>query len=127
MSSPNYVPFTNEPSASTAQPQQAFTATLSPESVIVRVDPAVDSGSKQYDVDEHMLSIDQLAERYNSSPSFGLSSQHAAELLGKLGPNQLSPPKTDSELIKFLRQFTNPLMVRTAWERTSPGIQSNKP
>lgn len=103
-SSPGYVPFTNRSTAETV--------------VIVRTDTAPSHPSeervvRQYDVDEHMLSVDQLMERYTTSPSFGLSSQHATELLNRLGPNALSPPETDSEWIKFLRQFTSPLMVRS--------------
>lgn len=35
----------------------------------------------------------------------------AAARFAQDGPNILSPPKTDPEIIKFLKHFLNPLMV----------------
>ena len=74
--------------------------------------------SREYDADEHRLSLKQLAERFqtdidadNPQRSSGLSVEEAAKRLKVYGKNILSPPKQVPEIIKFLLQFTNYLLV----------------
>lgn len=71
-----------------------------------------------YTIDEHLLSPREVAERFgtqvdwmNMAASKGLTSQQAKEQQDKYGLNQLTPPKQRSEIVKFLLQFTNPLMA----------------
>jgi Cation transporter/ATPase, N-terminus len=73
---------------------------------------------KEYTADEHRLTFQELAERYQTNINFdapakslGLTSEEAAKRLKEDGPNMLSPPKQDPEIIKFLKQFTNLLML----------------
>ncbi|WIA28646.1 hypothetical protein OEZ86_011182 [Tetradesmus obliquus] len=88
-----------------------------------------------YEVDDHMVSPEEVAERYNVTidwenigGSKGLTSQQVKDLQAKHGLNQLTPPKTTPEIIKFLKQFTNPLMalllVAGALTFMAYGIQS---
>jgi hypothetical protein len=72
-----------------------------------------------YDLDDHQLSLAQLAKRYPDSgldasdppASKGLSEAAAAALRAKHGANRLTPPKTTPEIVKFLRQLLNPLLL----------------
>lgn len=71
-----------------------------------------------YDVDEHHLSPQEVAARYSVDINFekvatskGLASAQVKELQKKWGLNQLTPPKEVPEVVKFLRQFINPLML----------------
>jgi magnesium-transporting ATPase (P-type) len=71
-----------------------------------------------YTIDEHLLSPREVAQRFGThvewmqmSNSKGLTSQQAKEQQEKYGLNQLTPPKERSEIVKFLLQFTNPLMA----------------
>eukprot|EP00775_Hariotina_reticulata_P010475 gene10475-10633_t len=71
-----------------------------------------------YVVDEHQLSPEEVASRYgvvvdwkNIGASKGLTSPQVKDLQSKYGLNRLTPPKEKSEIVKFLLQFTNPLMA----------------
>lgn len=73
---------------------------------------------KEYDADEHMLTVAQLAERFQTSinlekpgQSKGLTQAEAARRLQLYGPNSLTPPKQKPEIVKFLLQFTNGLLM----------------
>ena len=102
--------------------QGGSTAPLSLTTTVADASPTVvvahAAGSK-YDVDEHLLSIDQLAKRYPSScidverpnNSKGLSTEESAALLAKNGPNVLVGAKEQSEVIKFLSHFTDVLIL----------------
>ena len=62
----------------------------------------------EYEADEQLLSMKELAERYkttiHSSPekSSGLSKEEAAARLVLYGHNVLTPPKETPEILKFL-------------------------
>ncbi|PVV02354.1 hypothetical protein BB560_003194, partial [Smittium megazygosporum] len=67
------------------------------------------STPKQVVVDDHLLSIPQLCEKYNTSisresidKSEALSNTRAVELLQKYGKNILTPPKTKTSFRIFL-------------------------
>ncbi|KAF6263646.1 hypothetical protein COO60DRAFT_1698701 [Scenedesmus sp. NREL 46B-D3] len=88
-----------------------------------------------YEVDDHMVTPEEVAERYNVAVDWkniggskGLTTQQVKELQAKHGLNQLTPPKSTPEIIKFLLQFTNPLMalllVAGALTFMAYGIQS---
>ncbi|GBF90642.1 p-type atpase [Raphidocelis subcapitata] len=71
-----------------------------------------------YTVDEHLLSPQEVAARFGTavdwpSPvnSKGLTSDQVKRLREQHGLNRLTPPKEKSEIVKFLLQFTNPLMA----------------
>lgn len=66
----------------------------------------------------HTASPQEVAEAFGCeinwsaiSSSRGLTSEQVKELREKHGANQLTPPKEKSEIVKFLLQFTNPLMA----------------
>ncbi|CAG8505097.1 15190_t:CDS:2 [Racocetra fulgida] len=65
-----------------------------------------DAHQKHVDIDEHLLSPEEVAERYHMdintvkpSESYGLSENHAHDLLNKNGPNILTPPKKKHPII----------------------------
>lgn len=61
---------------------------------------------KEVDIDDHLISIEQLCERYETDSKLGLASRELIEKsLLKYGPNTLTPPKTESEWKKFLAQL----------------------
>lgn len=71
-----------------------------------------------YNVDEHMMTIEEVAEKYGTNvnaaapaKSQGLSAEEAARRLEANGLNRLSPPATTPEWIKYLMQYTNPLLA----------------
>lgn len=73
---------------------------------------------RAYDVTEHSLALDDLVVEVKTSLnvedfeiSLGLSQEEVQRRLEQYGPNVLSPPKRTSELVKFLLQFTDPLLV----------------
>jgi len=81
-----------------------------------RAEPAV--RSRDYEVDEHKLSIEEVASRYGTSlnvdvpeASEGLTVEEAESRLKANGSNSLTPPVSRSELIKFLVHFLDPLIL----------------
>jgi hypothetical protein len=66
-----------------------------------------------YDVDEHMLSPREVAERFGTTidwggigASQGLTTEEVKEKQQEFGLNRLTPPKERSELVKFLLQVS---------------------
>ncbi len=57
----------------------------------------------------HTLETDKTLETLQSRSS-GLSASEASERLKQYGPNRLTPPKQQSPLMRFLRQFHNVLI-----------------
>lgn len=70
-------------------------------------------------ISEHKLALNDFSSLFPDSnidsrdawQSKGLSSEKAQQLLAKYGPNELTPPKQQSEIVRFLRQFLNLFMV----------------
>ncbi|KAG9509361.1 Sodium/potassium-transporting ATPase subunit alpha [Fragariocoptes setiger] len=56
-------------------------------------------------IDDHLISLDELLTRYQTNKETGLTREQAKQLLLKYGPNQLTPPKTTSEWVKFAAQL----------------------
>jgi magnesium-transporting ATPase (P-type) len=74
--------------------------------------------NREYEADEHRLTLQQLAERYQThidtedpTKSQGLTSAEATRRLKENGPNILTPPKELPEILKFLKQYTNGLLM----------------
>eukprot|EP00892_Ulva_mutabilis_P001291 jgi/Ulvmu1/11162/UM071_0046.1 len=74
-------------------------------------------GKNDYDVTEHLMSAAEVASKYATdinqetpSKSGGLKSSEATKRLEENGPNKLSPPKDKPEWLKYLLQYTNPLL-----------------
>lgn len=57
---------------------------------------------KEHPTDDHLISVEQLCDRYQTSFKKGLSDETAQELLKKNGLNQLTPAETKSRLRLFL-------------------------
>ena len=70
------------------------------------------------DVDEHMLSLDQLVKRYevNVDPkdpakSVGLTSVEAKRRFDTEGANELTPPKSENAFIQYIKLLRDPLTI----------------
>ncbi|TPX31362.1 hypothetical protein SmJEL517_g05314 [Synchytrium microbalum] len=70
------------------------------------------AAAKKLDIEEHMLTFDQLKERHHTSfdpikptISQGLTSEVAAQRLEQYGPNVLTPPKKTHWFIKFMEHL----------------------
>ncbi|CAG8444514.1 6249_t:CDS:2 [Ambispora leptoticha] len=68
-----------------------------------------DKDAKHVDIDEHLHTADEVADRYKvsintskPSESLGLDSKRVAELLKQNGQNILTPPKKKSAFVKYL-------------------------
>lgn len=89
---------------------------------LLNVEPRPSAAFKATEEDaitEHALSLGEFVEKFDASnidtddtwKTRGLSSQEAAERLARNGPNELTPPKETPEIVRFLRQFLNLLMI----------------
>ncbi|CAF0832605.1 unnamed protein product [Adineta steineri] len=58
---------------------------------------------KEVTIEEHKLTLDELVERFQTNIEQGLTTQKAAELLEKNGPNALTPPPQTPEWVKFCK------------------------
>lgn len=65
----------------------------------------IDELKKEVNIDDHMISIDELCQRYSTDPKLGLRSDQVWASSEKYGPNTLTPPKTESEWKKFFAQL----------------------
>ena len=61
---------------------------------------------KNVTMDEHMIELDELCKRFNTNTTTGLTAQQAATSYEKCGPNELTPPETTPEWIKFLIEMS---------------------
>lgn len=68
-------------------------------------DGKMDNLKKELELDEHKIPLTELVERYGISPEFGISSKDVQSILEKTGYNELTPPKTTPEWVKFLMQM----------------------
>jgi len=60
---------------------------------------------QEIEMDEHKITIDELCSRLGTDPQKGLSPARAKEILERDGPNELTPPKTTPEWVKFCKQL----------------------
>jgi len=60
---------------------------------------------KELELDEHKITVEELCARRQTHPQNGLTSAKAKEYLEKEGYNELTPPKTTPEWIKFCKQL----------------------
>ncbi|OQV25202.1 Sodium/potassium-transporting ATPase subunit alpha-B [Hypsibius exemplaris] len=67
--------------------------------------PPLEDLKKEIRIDEHTIPLEILFLRLRSDPEKGLTCEEAHRRLLKDGPNELTPPKTDSELSKFLHHM----------------------
>nr|XP_060612624.1 sodium/potassium-transporting ATPase subunit alpha-2-like [Anolis sagrei ordinatus] len=65
----------------------------------------LDDLKKEVDVEDHKLSLEELAQKYKTDLNAGLTKAQAAEILARDGPNALTPPPTTPEWVKFCRQL----------------------
>uniref|UniRef100_A0A1I8IUH4 Cation_ATPase_N domain-containing protein n=1 Tax=Macrostomum lignano TaxID=282301 RepID=A0A1I8IUH4_9PLAT len=54
-------------------------------------------------MDEHRIDIQELYSRLETNPTSGLTVEDAAQRLAKYGRNELTPPKTTPEWVKFCK------------------------
>jgi sodium/potassium-transporting ATPase subunit alpha len=60
---------------------------------------------KELELDEHKIPVEELCARRQTDIAKGLTSAKAKEYLEKEGYNELTPPKTTPEWIKFCKQL----------------------
>merc|ERR1719187_2110395 len=56
---------------------------------------------QELEIDVHKVTIDELCKRFNSNLDIGLSSKQAEANVAKYGMNELTPPPTTPEWVKF--------------------------
>ncbi|CAD5115943.1 DgyrCDS4873 [Dimorphilus gyrociliatus] len=65
----------------------------------------LDDLKQELEMDEHQVPIEELFERYQTNPKTGLTPEKARQILERDGPNELTPPKTTPEWVKFCKQL----------------------
>uniref|UniRef100_T1EIA9 Cation-transporting P-type ATPase N-terminal domain-containing protein n=1 Tax=Helobdella robusta TaxID=6412 RepID=T1EIA9_HELRO len=65
----------------------------------------MDNLKKELEMDEHKLPLNELVDKLGTDTEKGLTTQRAREILERDGPNQLTPPKTTPEWVKFCKQL----------------------
>uniref|UniRef100_A0A914CS75 Sodium/potassium-transporting ATPase subunit alpha n=1 Tax=Acrobeloides nanus TaxID=290746 RepID=A0A914CS75_9BILA len=60
---------------------------------------------KEVETDEHKIPMDELVVRLQTNLDTGLTSEQAAKILARDGPNALTPPKKTPEWVKFCRNL----------------------
>merc|ERR1712227_856434 len=68
-------------------------------------DEAKNDLTKEVEMTEHQDSIEKVCESYGVKPSEGLSDAEAKKRLERDGYNELTPPKTTHEWVKFCRNL----------------------
>merc|ERR1711910_5284 len=58
---------------------------------------------QELEIDVHRVSVDELCKRFNTHRENGLTASQAKANLEKHGPNELTPPPTTPEWIKFCK------------------------
>uniref|UniRef100_A0A8C5MT43 Sodium/potassium-transporting ATPase subunit alpha n=1 Tax=Leptobrachium leishanense TaxID=445787 RepID=A0A8C5MT43_9ANUR len=56
-------------------------------------------------MEDHKLTLEEVARKYGTDLVKGLTNARAAEILAQDGPNALTPPPTTPEWVKFCRQL----------------------
>jgi sodium/potassium-transporting ATPase subunit alpha len=65
----------------------------------------LDDLKKELELDEHKVDLEILLNRYHTDKENGLTPERAKEYLDRDGPNELTPPKTTPEWVKFCKQL----------------------
>jgi sodium/potassium-transporting ATPase subunit alpha len=65
----------------------------------------LDELKQELEMDSHRISLDELCQRYATNTENGLTPEKAKEYFERDGPNELTPPKTTPEWVKFCRQL----------------------
>ena len=60
---------------------------------------------KELEIDDHKISFEELYKRRGTSAEAGLTSAQVTKYLAEEGYNELTPPKTTPEWIKFCKQL----------------------
>ncbi|XP_015784858.1 sodium/potassium-transporting ATPase subunit alpha [Tetranychus urticae] len=65
----------------------------------------LDDLKQELDVDDHIITLDELCSRLKTDPVKGLTSAQAKAVYERDGPNALTPPPTTPEWVKFCKQL----------------------
>lgn len=60
---------------------------------------------REVEMDEHKITLEELAQRLGTNYEMGLTTERAQMVLARDGKNELTPPKTTPEWIKFCKQL----------------------
>lgn len=65
----------------------------------------LDDLKQEVDMDDHIISLDMLQSKLQTDIENGLTSEQARENLLRDGPNALTPPRKQSEWVKFSKNL----------------------
>ncbi|XP_040278702.1 sodium/potassium-transporting ATPase subunit alpha-1 [Bufo bufo] len=65
----------------------------------------LDELKKEVSMEDHKMTLEELHRKYGTDLTRGLTTDRAAEILARDGPNALTPPPTVPEWVKFCRQL----------------------
>lgn len=65
----------------------------------------LDDLKQEVELDEHLITHEELAQRYSTDLEKGLTDAEAKKRLEENGPNALTPPPTTPEWVKFCKQL----------------------
>ncbi|ESO03570.1 hypothetical protein HELRODRAFT_187047 [Helobdella robusta] len=65
----------------------------------------IDDLKKEVDMDDHKITLPELAQRLGTNLETGLTLQRVKEIQARDGPNALTPPKTIPEWMKFCKNL----------------------
>ncbi|KAL5019529.1 hypothetical protein ScPMuIL_002421 [Solemya velum] len=65
----------------------------------------LDELKQELEMDEHKVPLEEMYSRYGTDPNMGMTVEWAKEVFARDGPNELTPPKTTPEWVKFCKQL----------------------
>jgi len=86
-------------------PQNDDTHKAAPKSKKGKKKMDLENLKREVEMDEHKVSIDVLTQRLGTNTTTGLTTAKAKEVLLRDGRNELTPPKTTPEWVKFCKQL----------------------
>eukprot|EP01104_Vermistella_antarctica_P004399 TRINITY_DN14852_c0_g1_i1.p1 TRINITY_DN14852_c0_g1~~TRINITY_DN14852_c0_g1_i1.p1 ORF type:complete len:1043 (-),score=362.54 TRINITY_DN14852_c0_g1_i1:67-3195(-) len=82
-----------------------------------------DDLKKEIDMDEHMISLDELCSRLGTDPKRGLTKDQHAKILERDGPNCLTPPNENPWWLELMDQLTG-IHIDTSGEKCTCALSN---
>merc|ERR1712038_2186767 len=79
---------------------------------------------QELEIDVHKVSVDELLKRFNTQVERGLTASQAEKNLAEYGRNELTPPPTTPEWVKFCQNLFRIRLFAVAWSYSLlPGLR----